>query len=70
MATTLEEISESRRVNRSWWNSQVRFRVTLLREELRSPSGVSNHRELLIAGIRRALKRRRDFEYLREELKP
>lgn len=61
--TTLEEISSSRRSNRSWWNGQARFRITLLREDMRKPNG-EQHRNLLKRGLAACLRSRRDFEYL------
>jgi hypothetical protein len=61
--TTLGHIKSSRRDNRSYWNSQVRFAIGLIREEQRSPRGIAGHPERLRHWLKSELQHRRNFEF-------
>lgn len=63
MATTLEEISTSRRLNRRFWNAEVRFTICLIRERERLQDNEPGRAERLYRALRLKLRQRAMFQY-------
>lgn len=59
MKTTLQEISESSRLNRKYWNAHVKFSIALIR---------TAYSELQLSILKKSLERkllnRKNYEYL------
>lgn len=64
MATTYEEISNSHRLNRSFWNGEVRFNILLIREADSGRGAYPESPRHLRESLRRKLQQRARFEYL------
>lgn len=67
MPNTLHEISNSRHLNRRFWNGEVRWTILLLRQTARDGETYPGSTRHLRRSLARKLEQRAGFEYLKPE---